>query len=158
MNSNLPENYYKDYEKNEQDICFANVDLEIKSKEDLQPLINGFGGDVDILFHDWLKDGFNFASLEIHLDKFEPAIYGEPDETIKAFCSVIENLSDDSREIWNNCAEKIFNIGFESGNTEKCFDANIETETIKRIAEIGANIKITIYPVLDYTIKRKEES
>ena len=141
MNSNLPENYYKDYKKTEQDIHFANVDLEIKSKEDLKRLINEFGDDVCILFHERLEDGYDFASLEIHLDKIASGIYGEAEETIKAFCSIIENLSFNSRRIWDNCEEKNFDIGFESGNTEKTFDTKIEIETIKRIAEIGANIK-----------------
>lgn len=128
-----------------------------KSKENLQHLIDEFGDDVCILFHDRLQDECDFASLEISLDKIASGIYGEVEETLKAFCSIIENLSSDSRRIWNNCEEKIFDIGFESGNTENSFNAKIEIETIKRIAEIGANIVITIYPVLDYTIKQKED-
>ncbi|MCY7348157.1 MAG: hypothetical protein LH614_18350, partial [Pyrinomonadaceae bacterium] len=130
-----------------QDILFANVDLDIESNEDLQYLINCFGDEVDVLHHDQLENGNNFAVLEFHLNAVEAGIKGEPDITISAFCSLIENLPLESQKTWNNCLEKRFNIGFESGNTEKRFNAEIKPETVKRVAGIGASIVITIYPI-----------
>ncbi|MDQ6786787.1 MAG: hypothetical protein M3033_08245 [Acidobacteriota bacterium] len=132
-----------------QDIVFANVDLEIESNEDLQSLIDCFNDGVDVLYHDRLDNGNDFASLEFHLNVIEAGVYGEPDKTISAFCSLIENLPLESQITWNNCLEKRFDIGFESGNTEKRFNTKISSETIKRIAEIGVSIVITIYPILD---------
>ncbi len=157
QNESLGDDFVKMRTRRKQDICFANVDLEIESKDDLQPLIDAFGENVYVLYHDRLENGNDFASLEVYLDIIEVGICGEVEKTITAFCELIENLSLDSRNIWDQCREKIFDIGFESGNTENTFNTKIQSETIKRITDIGASIVITIYPVLNYVIKRKEE-
>ena len=82
-----------------QDVSFANVDLDIESKDDLQSLIDCFGDDVDVLHHDRLDNRNDFVALEFHLNVIEAGIYGEPDKTISAFCSLIENLPSESRKI-----------------------------------------------------------
>jgi hypothetical protein len=132
-----------------QDVIFANVDLDIESKADLKPLLDCFSTDVDILFHDKLDNGNDFASLEFHLNIVKAGIYGEPDKTISAFCSLIENLPLEFQRIWQDCVEKRFDLGFESGNTEKRYNATIKPETVRRIAEIGASLVITIYPIVE---------
>ena len=140
-----------------QNILFANVDLEIKSKDDLQCLIDSFGKDIDVLYHERLENGLDFVSLEFHLNKVESGIYGSADETINAFYSKIVNFPPESRKIWDRCLEKKFDIGFESGNSGETFNTNIKSETIKQIAEIGASIVITIYPFRNYAIHQNEE-
>ncbi len=157
QNENLGKDFIKVKTKVKQDIHFANVDLEIESEENLQSLIDDFGENVDVLYHELLVNGNDFVSLEFHLSAVEAGIYGDPDRTVSAFCSLVENLPWESRKIWDKCQEMRFDIGFESGNTEKTFNTKIKAETVKRTAEIGASIVITIYPILDYQIKQKED-
>ncbi len=156
-NSNLGEDFIKVRSRRKQDICFLNVDLEIESALDLQALIDAFGEDVNVLYHDRLENGNDFASFNLHLDYIENGIYGEPEKIISSFCNLVENLPYKSRKIWDKCIEKRFDIGFESGNTENSFNTVIKNEIVKLIADIGASIVITIYPVLNYEIKRKEK-
>ncbi len=158
QNENLSDNFIKVRTRRKQDICFANVDLEIESKDDLQPLIDEFGENVHVLYHDRLANGNDFVSLEIDMNSVEAENYGEADDTIVALCDLIENLSLELRNIWNKSIEKKFDVGFESGNTEKTFNTKIPTKTLKRLSRIGGSIIITIYPVLNYTIKQKDRA
>ncbi len=156
QNENLGDDFVKVKTRRKQDVCFANVDLEIESKDDLQSLIDEFGENVHVLYHDRLANGNDFVSLEtVYLVKTEN--HGEVENTISAFCDLIENLSLELRSLWNKCIEKKFDIGFESGNTENTFNTEISAKTLKRLARIGGSIIITIYPVLNYTIKQKED-
>lgn len=133
QNSNLGDDFVKVRNRQKQDICYANVDLEIESKKDLHPLIKELSKNIDVLYHDRLENGNDFASLEFSLNTIKCDIYGEPESAILAFCGLIENLSSESRNIWDDCLEKRFDVGFESGNTENTFNTKIQTETIKRI-------------------------
>lgn len=156
MNKDLSEGLVKKRNRKKQDVHFANVDLEIWSKTDLQDLIDDLGENVLILFHDKFKNGNILASLEISYNEIDYFENIEPEKILGAFCSLIENLPKKSRKIWDKSYEKIFVIGFESGNTEKSFQTDLSLETLKRIYEIGASVRITIYPVLNYTIESKE--
>jgi hypothetical protein len=157
LNENLGDNYIKVRTKRRQDICFVNVDLEIESTDDLQYLINEFGENVDVLYHDRLASGNDFVSLEISSNLEKKENYGEADNTVYALCDLIENLPLKLRNIWNKSIKRNFDIGFESGNTEQTFETTIQTKTLKRLAKIGGSVSITIYPVLNYIIKQKED-
>ncbi len=151
MNSELPDNYKKVYEDVKQDVHFANVDLEIWSKEDLQIIFDEFGKNVLEMANFTFDNGNKLASFELSLELVN--LNAEANEMIKAFCSLIENFTNDAKIVWNNCYKKVFDVGFESGNTEKSFSTLLENQTLKKVSEIGAEIVITIYPVLDYSIE-----
>ncbi len=128
-----------------QDVQFANVDLELVSVEDLQVLIDNLVENVDVQHHGRLENKNDFASLSLR--NVETGVDGKPDTPIRAFCSLIEKLPLEPRQIWNNCMERRFDIGFESGNSKKGLNTNLGPETIKRIAGIHGSIAITIYPI-----------
>ena len=87
----------------------------------------------------------------------EKDLVGGVDIHISEFCSLLENLSEESKRIWNNCHRKEFDIGFQCGNTRKSFNTQIRAETIKRCAELGATIEITVYPNFNYEFIRKKD-
>jgi len=128
-----------------QDVHFANVDLELESSQDLQPLIDELGSEIRIHYHDRLEDNSDFASVS--LTNIESGTYGEPDKTISAFCDLIEGLSSNSRNIWDQSSKREFDIGFESGNTAKTLELRLEKETLRRVVDAGATIEVTIYPI-----------
>ena len=83
-------------------------------------------------------------------------IEGDANQTISTFCSLIENLSEKSKIIWDKSHSKKFDIGFQSGDSPKNYQTKIRGNTLNRIADLGANIVITIYPQ-DNPDKRKRE-
>jgi hypothetical protein len=162
------ENYIKIRVRQKEDFHLANVDLELASSESIQPLIIELGDNAYALYPGGEVGDGKSAGLEIgDYPPGEDWIYksyddkenliGGVDVLISAFCDLIENLSADSRQIWDKCHRKEFDIGFESGNTIKSFHTQIRAETIKRCAELGASIMITVYPHLNYEYRKKDK-
>lgn len=123
------------------EIHFLNVDLETESAENLQPLVDDLGEDVSVLFNGKNGSGYSFVSFEIH-SLHERDIDG----LVSSFCLLIENLSSEAKLIWDRCHSKKFDAGFESGSFPRSYRTELRADTIKRVAEIGASIAITIYP------------
>jgi hypothetical protein len=122
-----------------EDIRYLNVDLLIKSREDLSPIVEDFGEDVLVLTNVKVGDFF-FAYFEVAEST------GDPDEKINFFCELIEALSKENRKIWDNSFYRIFDIGYEGGNSNNSYSSDLRGGVIKRIAEANASVRITIYP------------
>ena len=121
------------------EIRYLNVDLLVKSRTDLTPIVNEFGEDVIVLTNG--KAG-NLFHAYFEIAGSQPG----PNEDIEYFCSLIEGLSRKERELWDNSISKIFDVGFESGEVPQSYSADIRPDVIKRLAKCGASIRITIYP------------
>ena len=161
-------NYIKVRVRKKEDFHLANVDLELASDESIQPLITELGDKIFAFYPGGEIGDGKSANLEIrYYPSFEKDIYqsyddkedlvGGTDVLISAFCDLIENLSATSRQIWDKCHRKEFDIGFESGNTIKSFHTQVRAETIKRCAELGASVLITVYPHLNYEYRKKDK-
>ena len=125
----------------EMDIRFLNIDLEVESSEDLQPLIDDLGEDVSVLYQGENGSGFNFVSFEV-----KPSGAKDVDGIVASFCLFIENLTPEARQIWDNCHTRKFDAGFQSGSSPRSYQSEIRADTIKRVSEIVASIVVTIYP------------
>lgn len=123
-------------------ITFLNVDLDMKFKQDISLILNELGNNVLTLHHEQ-QENYYFARLEINRDA------ASADKTINYFCDLIENLSEEAYKIWNSCYFKTFDIGYESGIKPNYFSSKINAITLQRIANIGAGMNITIYPIDD---------
>ena len=123
------------------EIRFLNVDLEIESSENLQPIIDDFGEDVSVLYHGENGSGFNLAAFEVNFSNDN-----DIDGIVSTFCFLIENLSQEAKEIWNKCHSKRFDAGFQSGDFPRSYKTEIRADTLERVAKIGASIVVTIYP------------
>ncbi|MCX5842253.1 MAG: hypothetical protein NT022_00625 [Deltaproteobacteria bacterium] len=130
------------------EIRYLNTDLIIESPNDLSPIAESFGEEVIVLYNGaWGK--VNRAIFEVEI-----SLHASANETIETFCALIEGLKEKERAIWDACFSKIFDIGFESGLTTQSFSSQINQDTIKRLAAIGASIEITIYPPIPEEEKR----
>ena len=123
-----------------EDIRYLTVDLVVKSREDLTPIVNDFGEEVFVL-HNGKTGDFYHAYLEIS-ERYEG-----PNKEIGFFCSLIEALGPVERQIWDNCFSKTFDIGYECGDSNRSFSSELRPEVIERIANCGGSIEITIYPM-----------
>lgn len=120
-------------------VKYLNTDLEIESKSDLSKIVEEFGEDVSVLYHGEMK-GYQHACFEI------AGTSAGADEVINSFCSLVEQLPKEVREIWDGCCSRVLDVGYESGTAPPNFRSEIRASTIQRVAEIGAGIMITIYP------------
>jgi len=124
------------------EVKYLNTDLEIESKDDLSKIVEEFGADVFVLHQGGIR-GYQHVSFEI------AGSTNGADEIINYFCSLVEGLPRDVREIWDGCCSRVFDIGYESGTYPRSFRSEIRASTIQRLSEIGASIVITIYPLSD---------
>src|ERR1700740_1107749 len=87
---------------------FLNVDLDVYSSHDLQPLVNGFGKKVIDLYVGRERKGYS-THLELAGLRKPSA-----DSTIRAFCALIRALPKKERELWNGAKSREFSVGVEA--------------------------------------------
>jgi hypothetical protein len=86
---------------------FLNVDLDIYSKADLQPLVSALGKKVMVLYVGRVRQT-HCALLEV------AKITRTADATIRAFGSLIQALPKPERNLWNAAKIRDFNIGVQA--------------------------------------------
>jgi len=117
---------------------FLNVDLDIYSKRDLQPIAKRLGRKVFTLYI-----GRDRGRYSAHFE-----LAGEtraPDSTIRALCRVIESLPTEERALWDSATVKSFSIGIQAGTKQGPTDFVIRPATVKAVSELGAQIVLTLY-------------
>ena len=121
------------------EVRFLNVDLEVRGRDDLTWLVTEFGGDVDNLYCGEAQGHF-LATFECS------RVRGDPDSVVGYFCNLVDNLPTDARLAWDGLLARVFNIGFDGGIGQTCYQSELRPETIAAVARIGASLQITIYP------------
>jgi hypothetical protein len=118
---------------------FLNVDLDIESKHDLAPLEAELGEDLVNLYEGLVTRGHPKLRLEFSTD------FNNPDETICAFCSLLERLSAKGKRAWRDAHKKEFNIGYDADRRERVSQFSLRAETLKRVAGLSAMLGVTFY-------------
>lgn len=117
---------------------FLNVDLDIFSRSDLQPLVTSLGAKVIVLYVG--KDRRRYcARLEL------ARIMKSADSTIRAFCRLIQSLPESGRDLWNAAIAREFNIGVQAGRQPHSCDFVLAAETVQAVSDVGARILFTVY-------------
>ena len=122
-----------------EDIRYLNVDLLIKSRSDLTPIVKAFGEDVIVMSNDKFGE-FYYAYFEI------AGSHAGPNEDIGYFCSLIEGLEDGDKKLWDNAFYRIFDIGYESGTSNNSYSSDLKAYVISKISEVNASVRVTVYP------------
>lgn len=118
---------------------FLNVDLEILSRCDLQPLTNTLGDKVHVLYS--AREG---RTYRLHLELAE--MPSNADRMIRGFCELIGHLPKTAREVWKQAKRRDFNIGVEAGTSlSHPHEFALSTETLKAAHDLGARIAFTVY-------------
>ena len=117
---------------------FLNVDLDIYSKRDLQPLVERFGPKVFALYIGRERGKF-CAHLEV-VKNVRTA-----DATLWAFCGLIQSLPKPERALWNAATVRSFSIGIQAGTQPNSRDFTIRPKTVEAVSLLGAQIVLTIY-------------
>jgi hypothetical protein len=118
---------------------FLNVDLEIESALKLDLLAAEMDKRVIVLHSGPAsKPRRHLLVLATYRQ------YRGPDATIHALCSAVERLSPASRRVWN-AARREFDIGYELRPSERSSRFTLRTDTLKRVAELGASLAVSYY-------------
>jgi hypothetical protein len=113
-----------------------NVDLEIESEHDLQPLIDEF---KPVAYS--LERPNGRACLELN-SAITP---DDPQPLILEFVRLVQALSSTARSSWDRASKRVFDIGFQSARQPFQETHRFAPHTLRALAEIGAELAITIY-------------
>jgi hypothetical protein len=116
---------------------YLNVDLDITSRDDLQPLVQAFGRRVFVLHVD--GSGRHSAGLEV------AAMTKTADGTIRRFATLVRSLPPRARILWNRARSRDLNIGIQAGQDARAFTCFVGPDAVRAAADIGARIVITVY-------------
>ena len=120
---------------------YVNSDLDLKSADDLAPLVAAFqAADVFALHVTLGDDGVWFAVLETETQ------YDEPEPNIAAMLAVVEALAPTLRSVWAGCSRREFNVGYDCGVEPWAFNQGLSAELLGRMAVAGASLRWTLYP------------
>lgn len=117
---------------------FLNVDLEIDSTSDLQPLVEALSGSAFTLYCGRVRRTY-CARL---------ALARQPkgaDAAIRALCSGISRLDKTGRDLWKSARRRDFSIGIQAGGKPQSCDFAIQPATLKTASNLGAGIIFTVY-------------
>jgi hypothetical protein len=120
--------------------AFIAVDVSVRSRRSLQPLL----------------DVWNHAQTPSRLTTEAPRwIYftgnggkraKSPDQIILGLVAQVEAFDRATRRCWDQATSRTFDIGIQAGLAPYSFeDVRLGEATIKAVARIGAQIKITLY-------------
>ena len=118
--------------------AFLNVDFDLESSADLQPLITAFGRRVIVL-----QAGRERRRFVAHLELASAP--KTADQAIRRFVKLIEGLPESERQIWDVASVRDFNIGVEAGHEPRAFEIALEAATVTAASSVNARIVLTVY-------------
>ena len=122
-------------------IRYLNVDCVLTSNEPLVQVTSFLNNDILLVW----EESFN----NLYSVGFETKLINTqtPEEDIFKLLSLLESLPPSLSKLVQNCNEKIFDIGFESGSATDVLDSKLDNDLIVSIAKLGFSINIRIYPL-----------
>ena len=118
---------------------YLNVDCILRSKHNLSELLSFLKDDVFLLWNE-PSSGGSFVGFETNIVNTSG-----PEEDITEFLRLFDLHS--SVEVLGECESKVFDIGFESGDSGEAVDIIICHDVVNKISELGFSINIRVYPV-----------
>jgi hypothetical protein len=128
---NLPDFEYKE-------MRFLNVDLDLVSRSDLQPLVTALEPGAFALHVGHEKRTY---SAHLELSKFPKS----PDAAIRGFAALIQHLSRAERKLWDTAKVRDLNIGVQSAMQPRTFEINLTPDTLEIASILRARIVFTVY-------------
>ena len=112
---------------------YLNTDLDLVSPIDLAPLIGHFRyANVSPLIPTLGDDGLWYVTFDTD------ETFREPDSNIAAILSAIESSTGSSRDCWDACTKREFNVGYDCGDEPWSFNQGLSNETLRRMARCDA--------------------
>jgi hypothetical protein len=124
---------------------FLNVDLHVRSRASLEPLLN-----------EWTRLARIPDATPPHKARWVLVnLRGQPknaEAAIRALVKLVENLSTAGRRAWRNASSRTFDIGIQAGIRPYSFeDVRLADETLQSVARVQGSILVTVYAPRDDT-------
>jgi hypothetical protein len=121
-------------------VGFMNVDLEIVSRTKLEAIETSLSDLVHVLYSGpGNKKGTFLLALESN--KYPK----NADTGILALCAAVESLSKTERRLWDRALSRRFDVGYELILGENSVAVALESETLRRLADLRAEVAFTCY-------------
>lgn len=117
---------------------FLNVDLELVSTGDIDPLLAHWSDEM-VTLRDSTADGRRVVWIELGRDP------QDADIGIREFARLVEALPVSLRERWDACADRCFNVGVQGGGDSGATAFRISENTIRALATMSARLELTVY-------------
>jgi hypothetical protein len=119
-------------------ITFLNVDLEVASSFDLQPLVTTLGRNVIVMYA-----GRDRRTYRAHFELSRSA--KTADAAIRRFCQLVDKLPKKARMLWNTAKVRDFNIGVQAAMQPRSYAIVLAQETVAAASALKARIVFTLY-------------
>jgi hypothetical protein len=117
---------------------YLNVDLEIRSRSNLMPLVDALRPRLDVLNAGEARGEFR-VSFEV------AGVTLPPDVAIHRFARAVSDLPPSIRKLWRQARDRVFDIGVQRTAGRGAFPLALRPETVKTIARLNARIALTLY-------------
>ena len=121
---------------------FLNLDLEIESTTSLSRLGDHLKKSSYVLSVGRTRNGHRLTA--------EPVIRGRLSANAKActkhFLDLLENLPEDLAKLFRRAKVRVFDYGFDGGLESNPIAIDISQEHLARIAQLGIEVRVTVYP------------
>ncbi len=137
-------------------IEFINADLEIISREDLEPIKLAFDQHqyhFAVMYCGETHPGIYLASFEVHPD--EDRDDQSAQDKIHAFCKSISEFGGLSRELWTRATRRVIDLGYQSDDQCSPFNDLLSGDTLGLMNSLNIELALTIYPK---TIKKQNKA
>ena len=121
-------------------IHYLNTDLDLVSANELTALTAALESRGLYSLHmAHAANGLWRASFETETQ------HVEPDANIVGICEVLEGLEGQMADALKECTLREFNIGYDCGSEPHSFSHELSLATLRRIVDVGATLRITLY-------------
>jgi hypothetical protein len=121
-------------------IRYLNLDCILRADYSLKTVIDQLRPHIFVLWEEINNDSSS-VGIETTLVNSN-----KPEEDILEFINLFEGLAPDLLKLLKGCKEKIFDMGFEGGNSGNTLDTTLCPSTIQKISDLGFSLNIRIYP------------
>ena len=116
---------------------FLNVDLELVTRGEVDALLAHWG--TLVMLRDSEEDGKRTIWIELEED------HRGVEPTLDAFLSLVESLPVPLQTLWDDCDDHCFNVGVQAGTSPHSEAFVIASSTLRRIADVNAQVEFTVY-------------
>jgi len=126
-----------------EDPQFLNIDLDVRSRRSLAPLVAAWPWSYQPPV---AENRRNPHWLTLNPRRITPR-RRTAERATKELLGHVRRLRGEARRSWNHARVRVFDIGVQAGGPGRaCEDVQLTAETLRQIAFVGAQVKVTVYP------------
>ena len=124
---------------------FLAVDLVIVSSRRIDLLIPAFGQHVSVMRNEKIGRKtillLSTGGYVPHDDNIDKRI----NKLLLSQIKLIQALSKEARQQWDNATTRTFDIGIQAGKSPTVYEMRLTRQAVSAVSEVGGSIQITVY-------------